>query len=146
MQHFLQSVNHGRLVFLLRNELDEEFAEFIGWDVADWDMDEWGEDAIGMDTEHTLERRFAMNPERVDVVEGVERFSADESFVRHHELEFARVARDEEVADNADQDKDDRHERAIGEDGVRDDEGEEDGRDHQSARVRPDMDVFRSVP
>lgn len=63
MQHFLQSVNHGRLVFLLGNELDEEFAEFIGWDIADWDMDEWGEDSIGMDTEHALERRFAMNPE-----------------------------------------------------------------------------------
>lgn len=99
-----------------------------------------------MDAEHTIERRLAMDPERVDILESIERLAADQALVGDHEFEFARVTGDEEVADDADQDECDRHERAIGENRIGDDECEEDGRDHQSARVGPDMDVFRSAP
>lgn len=146
MEHFLEGVNHGWLVFFLGDELDEELAELVGWDIADRDVDEWGEDAVRVDAEHALERRLAMDPERMDILEGVECLTTDQSLVRHHELEFARVTGDEEIADDADQDERDRHERAISEDRIGDDEREEDGRDHESARVRPDMDMFRGAP
>lgn len=146
MQHFLQSVNYCRLVFFLGDELNEEFAEFVGRYVTDGDVDERGKDAVRMDAEDTLERRLAMDPERVDILESVERFAADQTLVGDHELEFARVTGDEKIADDTDQDENDRHERAIGKDGVGDDEREENGRNHEAARIWPDMDMFRSAP
>ena len=146
MQHFLEGVNDGRTVPFLRDESGKELAQLVGWGITDRDVDERGEDAVRVDAEHALERRLGIDMERMDVLESVERLAADYALIGDHELELTRVAGDEEIANDADQDKGDRHDRAVGKDGVGDDEREEDSRDHQSTRVGPDMDVFRCTP
>ena len=82
----------------------------------------------------------------MNVFEVVECLAAEYALARDGELELARVTGEEEIADDTDQEERDRHDRAIGEDRVGDDEREENSRNHQTARVGPDMDVFRRAP
>lgn len=146
MQHFLQSVNHSRLMLFLGEVVDEEIAELSSRDIPDRDVDERREDAIRVQAQDAFERHLFMDPKRVDIFECVECLAADDTFVGDHELEFARISSDEEIADDADQDEGDRHEGTIGKNSVGNDQCEENGRYHEAAWIGPDMEMFRCAP
>lgn len=146
MQDFLERVNDRWFVFFLGQEILENLADFLVINTGDWNMDEGGENSIGMNTQYAFEWRFFIDMKGVEVFESIECFTAEDALVGNSKFEFTWIASEEEVANHTKEREGDRHEWAIGKDGVGNDEGEENGRDHEAARIGPDMDVFRSAP
>lgn len=125
MQHFLQGVNDSRLMFFLREEVLEDFTDFLIIDAGDWDVNIGGEDATCMETEYSLEWRLFIDPKGVEPIEFVECFSSDDASVGNGKLEFSWVSSNKEVADYSKENKRNCHEWAIGKDSVGNDEREE---------------------
>ena len=124
MQHFLESVNDSRLVFFLRNEVEEDFSDFLIIDPGDRDVDIGGEDASRVNAEDAFEWWFLVDAEGIDIFKLVECLSAENSFIGDSELKFPWISGDKEIANDAEEDERNRHEGTIGENGVGDDERE----------------------
>src|SRR3989344_3087472 len=124
-------------MLLFGNEVVEYVAEDIGIDGRRGDMDRRDQSAVGADAQDILERRFGVDEEGFDGIELVEFIAGDDAFGGDQERQDARLAIEREVADDADQDERDRHERAVGIEGVRDDSDEKRRDDHP--RTGPEL-------
>lgn len=128
MQHFLESVNECRGVFFLGNEIQKDCSDFLVVNSSNRDMEVGSEDAARVDAEYAFKRRIFIDPEGVNVFECIESFSGDDTPVGNREFELSRIAGDEEVTNDAEEDEGNRHHEAIGEDRIGDDEREENSR------------------
>lgn len=133
-------------MFLFGNEFVERVAQNIDVDGLDGDMDIGDEFAGGPDTEDVFERRISVDEERCEGIELIEFVAGDDAFDRHEKSDDARFTVQGKVSDDTDQDESDRHQRAIGIQGVADDSDEEYRDDRPRAWSELERFVLRRLP
>lgn len=146
MEHFLKDVNHTRLLFFFGNVLEEELTKSGMVEVAEGKMDEGGEHSMRVDTQDIFEWMLIKNPKRMNVFEGIETSTNNNTFAGNDKFNFLGIFGKEEVSHYANEDKGNSHQRAIGKKGIGNNKKEEYCNDDNRARIGSHVDMLRSNP
>ncbi len=146
MQQSLQNVNQARVMGLFGELCSQEAADGFVVEVGEGDMDMRRQDASGPDREEVFERRISMDEERSDGIVGVEFIVREDAAVGQRETVLLGLGDMHQVADDADQDESDRHQRAIGIERPGDNEDKECRQDDTGFRSELESIMLGSAP
>jgi hypothetical protein len=114
--------------------------------ISEREMNERSKYPIRMNAEDIFEGIFIKNPERMNILEGVQIPSHNDPFASDDKFYFLRIFGEKEIAHHPNENKGNSHEWAIGKEGVGNDGKKKNGCYDDSFRIGSYVNVFGGDP
>jgi hypothetical protein len=146
MKHMGENVNQSEFVFVLGDEGCEDAAEGLGILITERDMYVGRDIGPSFETQTRGVRDFIENPERLRVFKREEFAIDDDALGRDIAVEDTSGLMQEEIAHEANEDKGDSHDGAIGQDSIADESDESETGEEEEVSRRQRWRFFVDLP